>query len=126
MPSTRGETLRSWNEPAGKYYLTHTPHTSQATTLEVTVSKIFPAGAGWQAASLYADKLGFAADSASFALTTGVGDGIAVAAGHTGYYAVKKAVADSSIDMGEQAGVGVWLRSRPARRGSTPLTSLWR
>ena len=99
---------------------------AQATTLEVTVSKIFPAGAGWQAASLYADKLGFAADSASFALTTGVGDGIAVAAGHTGYYAVKKAVADSSIDMGEQAGVGVWLRSRPARRGSTPLTSLWR
>ena len=59
--------------------LTH--RTSQATTLEVTISKIFPAGAGWQAASLYADKLGFAADSASL---------------------------------------------RPARRGSTPLTSLWR
>ena len=73
MPSTRGETPRSWNEPAGKNYLTHAPHTSQATTLEVTISKIFPAGAGWQAASLYADKLGFAADSASFALTTGVG-----------------------------------------------------
>ena len=85
--------------------LTH--RTSQATTLEVTISKIFPAGAGWQAASLYADKLGFAADSASFALTTGVGDGIAVAAGHTGYYAVKKAVADPTIDMGEQAGLGV-------------------
>ena len=118
----------------------------QATTLEVTISKIFPAGAGWQAASLYADKLGFAADSASFALTTGVGDGIAVAAGHTGYYAVgnraeiiastftpstrrllsrrlistqiKKATVDSSIDMGEQAGVGVWLGSAAVCSGA--------
>ena len=90
----------------------------QATTLEVTISKIFPAGAGWQAASLYADKLGFAADSASFALTTGVGDGIAVAAGHTGYYAAKKAVADRTIDMGEQAGLGVWLGSAAVCSGA--------
>ena len=90
----------------------------QATTLEVTVSKIFPAGAGWQAASLYADKLGFAADSASFALTTGVGDGIAVAAGHTGYYAAKKAIADPTIDMGEQAGLGVWLGSAAVCSGA--------
>ena len=80
------------------------------TMFEVTVSKIFPAGAGWQAASIVADGMGHAADSAAFAAITGVGDGLAVAAGHTGYFAVKKAIGvDDKIDIGEQAGLGVWL-----------------
>ena len=48
---------------------------------QVTVSKIFPAGAGWQAASIVADAAGHQADSLAFAAYTGVGDGIAVAAG---------------------------------------------
>jgi len=78
---------------------------------EVTVSKIFPAGAGWQASSVVADGMGYAADTAEFAAITGVGDGLAVAAGHTGYFALKKAIADPDIDVGEQAGVGVWLGS---------------
>ena len=79
---------------------------------EVTVSKIIPAGAGWQAASCVADSLGYAADSAAFAGITGVGDGLAVAAGHTGYYAAKKALGvDRSVCVKEQAGLGVWLGS---------------
>ena len=83
-----------------------------ATMFEVTVSKIIPAGMGWQASSVLADGMGHAADSASFAAITGVGDGLAVAAGHTGYMAIKKAVtSDSSIDMGEQGGLGIWLGS---------------
>ena len=45
---------------------------------QVTVSKIFPAGAGWQAASIVADAAGHQADSLAFAAYTGVGDGIAV------------------------------------------------
>ena len=38
-------------------------------------------GAGWQAASIVADAAGHQADSLAFAAYTGVGDGIAVAAG---------------------------------------------
>lgn len=82
-----------------------------ATTLEVTVSKIIPAGAGWQAASVVADGMGVGADTALFAGITGVGDGLAVAAGHTGYYAVKKALVDPKLDVKKQAGLGIWYGS---------------
>lgn len=69
-------------------------------TAEVTVSKIFPAGFGWQTSSIIAENnFGFAADTMNFALTTGVGDGIGVLTGHCLYYGAKKAVYDSSIDM---------------------------
>lgn len=82
-----------------------------AVMAEVTVSKIFPAGAGWQAASIVADGMGHSADSAAFAAITGVGDGLAVIAGHTGYYAAKKALVDPTIDVKEQGCVGIWLGS---------------
>ena len=85
---------------------------------QVTVSKIFPAGAGWQAASIVADAAGRQADSLTFAAYTGVGDGIAVAAGHTSYYAAKKAIVDPNIDIGEQAGLGVWLGSAAVCSGA--------
>ena len=85
---------------------------------QVTVSKIFPAGAGWQAASIVADAAGHQADSLAFAAYTGVGDGIAVAAGHTGYYAAKKAIVDPNINIGEQAGLGVWLGSAAVCSGA--------
>ena len=97
---------------------------------QVTVSKIFPAGAGWQAASIVADAAGHQADSLAFAAYTGVGDGIAVAAGHTSYYAAKKAIVDPNINIGEQAGLGVWLGSaavcsgRCGSRSSTPSRPL--
>eukprot|EP00561_Arcocellulus_cornucervis_P012439 CAMPEP_0185804128 /NCGR_PEP_ID=MMETSP1322-20130828/3074_1 /TAXON_ID=265543 /ORGANISM="Minutocellus polymorphus, Strain RCC2270" /LENGTH=305 /DNA_ID=CAMNT_0028500085 /DNA_START=88 /DNA_END=1005 /DNA_ORIENTATION=+ len=81
-------------------------------TAEVTVSKIFPAGFGWQTSSIIAENhLGYAADSAAFALTTGLGDAVGVLAGHTAYYAAKKATVDSSIDMEREAHVGVLLGS---------------
>ena len=37
-----------------------------ATSVEVTASKIFPAGAGWQLASIVADSAGFAPPSLAF------------------------------------------------------------
>jgi hypothetical protein len=41
-------------------------------TAEVTVSKIFPAGFGWQTSSIIAsESFGFAPDSLNFALSTG-------------------------------------------------------
>ena len=47
-----------------------------------------------------------------FALVTGLGDGIGVAVGHTGYMAIKKAVTGSAdIDMTAQAQPGIFLGS---------------
>lgn len=81
-------------------------------TAEVTVSKIFPAGFGWQTSSIIAENnFGFAADSMNFALTTGVGDAIGVLMGHTAYYGIKKAVVDSEIDMTKEFQTGVLLGS---------------
>lgn len=54
-------------------------------TAETIVSKIFPAGAGWQAASLVAA----GADPVTFALATGAGDGLGVLMGHTTYETLK-------------------------------------
>lgn len=79
-------------------------------TAEVTVSKIFPAGFGWQTASIVAESsFGYAADSAAFALTTGVGDGLGVLAGHTLYYGLKKTVVDSSINIAAEFQTGILL-----------------
>lgn len=81
-------------------------------TAEVTVSKIFPAGFGWQTSSIIAENhLGYAPDSAAFALTTGLGDAVGVLVGHTAFYAAKKAAVDSSIDMEREAHVGLLLGS---------------
>mmetsp|Transcript_11137 Transcript_11137/g.23476 ORF Transcript_11137/g.23476 Transcript_11137/m.23476 type:complete len:290 (-) Transcript_11137:81-950(-) len=81
-------------------------------TAEVTVSKIFPAGFGWQTSSIIAENhLGYAPDSAAFALTTGFGDAVGVLVGHTAFYAAKKAAVDSSIDMEKEAHVGLLLGS---------------
>ena len=77
---------------------------------EVTISKIFPAGFGWQTASVVAGGLGYQADSLNFALTTGLGDGLGVLAGHTVYYAGKKALTGSeSINMTQEMQTGLLL-----------------
>ena len=77
---------------------------------EVTISKIFPAGFGWQTASVVAGGLGYQADSLNFALTTGLGDGLGVLAGHTVYYAGKKALTGSeSINMTQEMQTGMLL-----------------
>jgi len=82
-------------------------------TAEVTVSKIFPAGFGWQTSSIIAENnFGFAADSLNFALTTGVGDGIGVLTGHCLYYSAKKAITkDDSINLASEFQTAVLLGS---------------
>lgn len=82
-------------------------------TAEVTVSKIFPAGFGWQSSSIFAEEyLGYSTDTMAFALTTGVGDAIGVMAGHCAYYAAKKSITgDSSINMEREGQTGLLLAS---------------
>mmetsp|Transcript_12411 Transcript_12411/g.24811 ORF Transcript_12411/g.24811 Transcript_12411/m.24811 type:complete len:319 (+) Transcript_12411:81-1037(+) len=82
-------------------------------TAEVTVSKIFPAGFGWQSSSIFAEEyLGYSADSMAFALTTGLGDAIGVMAGHCVYYAAKKSITgDDSINMERETQTGLLLAS---------------
>jgi hypothetical protein len=80
------------------------------TTAEVTVSKIFPAGFGWQSASIVAENnLGYAPDTAAFALTTGAGDAVGVFIGHVSYYGMKKSVADGTINMSKEGQTGFLL-----------------
>ena len=81
-------------------------------TVEVMVSKIFPAGFGWQGASIVAgDYMGLDDSSAGFALATGVGDFTGVFVGHTGYYMLKKIFYDESISMEHEAQTGLLLAS---------------
>ena len=77
-------------------------------TIEVIVSKIFPAGFGWQAASVVAGNQGFEADTLNFALTTGAGDFAGVFAGHTTFSLLKFIMGyDKSVDVTG----GLWLGS---------------
>jgi hypothetical protein len=79
---------------------------------EVTVSKIFPAGFGWQTASTLASNVGHAPDTLNFALCTGLGDALGVLAGHVAYYAGKKALLrDGSINMKRELHTGILLGS---------------
>lgn len=82
-------------------------------TGEVIVSKIFPAGFGWQSSSILAENyLGYAPDTMSFALTTGAGDAIGVLLGHCGFYAIKKAVTSNpDILMKRELDTGILLAS---------------
>ena len=81
-------------------------------TVEVMVSKIFPAGFGWQGASCVAEDLGFSATDMSFFLTTGAGDFLGVATGHTLYYSLKKAITgDEDINMTYEFHTGLLLGS---------------
>lgn len=79
-------------------------------TVDVIGSKIFPAGFGWQAASVAAGSMGHASDTLGFALLTGAGDFAGVLAGHT-LYTVSKTYY-TGVDA-NKAGlpVGLWLAS---------------
>jgi len=79
-----------------------------AVTFEVLVSKIFPAGFGWQAASVVAGNQGYEADSLSFALTTGAGDFCGVLAGHS-TLSILKAMAGKGGGLGGDLVAGLWL-----------------
>lgn len=91
-----------------------------AITGEVTVSKIFPAGFGWQSSSIVAENyLGYAPDTAAFALTTGAGDGIGVLLGHCMFYGAKKAITgNEKIIMKREVENGVLLASAAFCSGS--------
>merc|ERR1719230_2029975 len=79
-----------------------------ALTAEVLVSKIFPAGFGWQTASLVADQsFGLGAETAGFAVLTGLGDFSGVLLGHSLFYGIKNAGAD----VGKEVQVASWLAS---------------
>jgi len=79
-------------------------------TLEVMVSKIFPAGFGWQFSSGIADGAGFAADSAGFAVITGCGDATGVFLGHSLYKAAQSAVAPGmKVDLTGEVQTATWL-----------------
>lgn len=79
-------------------------------TIEVAVSKLFPAGFGWQYSSGIAeDTFGLGANDYGFFAVTGFGDMCGVFAGHFTYYTGKKILYDRSIVVGEQAHVALWL-----------------
>lgn len=96
-------------------------------TAEVTVSKLFPAGFGWQASSILADGMGYGATDVPFFLITGGGDFAGVIIGHSGYYALKKATFDSSIDMKDTVQTGLWLASAAFCSGAAwqPIVNFW-
>jgi hypothetical protein len=78
---------------------------------EVAVSKIFPAGFGWQTASTLAVDMGLEATDVGFFLMTGAGDMVGVTIGHTVYYALKSVVADKKVNVSAQAQTGFFLGS---------------
>jgi len=77
---------------------------------EVAVSKIFPAGFGWQAASAIASNAGASATSVPFFMMTGFGDLLGVLGGHVGYMALKKQ-AGFQVNMSKELDTGLWLGS---------------
>jgi hypothetical protein len=79
-------------------------------TVEVVVSKIFPAGFGWQAASLVAGQQGFESDSMNFFLTTGAGDFTGVLVGHS-TLVMYKALAGKTSNVKNDLVTGLWLSS---------------
>ena len=79
-------------------------------TAEVTVSKLFPAGFGWQYGSIIAGDMGFKAADAGFAVVTGLGDMAGVFLGHTIFYALKSMVS-SKVSVSQEIQTGFFLGS---------------
>ena len=91
-----------------------------ASSAEVAVSKIFPAGAGWQTASIVAGKMGLGSTSLAFFLTVGMGDLLGVFIGHTLYQILKKKLTnDASIKVRDQVQVATLLGGAAFFSGST-------
>lgn len=78
------------------------------TTAEVAVSKIFPAGFGWQGGALVAGAMGYGATDVPLFLMAGVGDAVGVGVGHFGYMFIKNAMGYKQ-DMTAQAHTSVLL-----------------
>ena len=79
-------------------------------TSEAILSKIFPAGFGWQGGSVLAANLGYASDSLLFAVSTGLGDALGVILGHSAFYSCKKALTgNENINMEKEVQTGLFL-----------------
>jgi len=78
-------------------------------TGEITVSKLFPAGFGWQAASVAASWSGFGATDVALWLATGVGDALGVFLGHMIYMIIKKSIFTSKKSLFDEFGIATWL-----------------
>lgn len=90
-----------------------------AVTAEVAISKIFPAGFGWQTAAYFAGNAGMEATDLSFFLSTGIGDGLGVCSGHVAYMAAKKGVTgNADISLGKELQVGIMLGSAAVCSGT--------
>ena len=98
-----------------------------AVLAEVLISKIFPAGFGWQGSSCIAEEMGCEADQLSFFFITGLGDFTGVLVGHTTFYAIKKALFDPSLKMSDTFQLGVWLASAAFLSGAAwqPLVNMF-
>jgi hypothetical protein len=81
-----------------------------AVTAEVAISKIAPAGFGWQLGSEVAGSMGLQADQLGFFLSAGVGDALGVAIGHYVWFFVKDKVY-AEQDMTAQAHTSALLGS---------------
>lgn len=82
-------------------------------TFEVMVSKIFPAGFGWQAGSTIATQFNYTPEQLQLFLCTGVGDALGVMLGHLAYCALKKSLLpnDTSISMKNEVHTALLLGS---------------
>ena len=78
-------------------------------TLEVTISKLFPAGFGWQAGSIVAADMGMKATDTGFFLITGLGDMTGVFLGHSIYYGLKS-VFVKDVSLAQEV-----LNARPSK-----------
>lgn len=77
---------------------------------EVTISKIFPAGFGWQYGSVIAGDMGYQASDVGFALMTGAGDFAGVLIGHSTFYAIKSLYAPE-VNVSKELHTGLFLAS---------------
>ena len=87
-------------------------------TSEVVVSKLFPAGCGWQAASIVAENLNYLPSTMPFFLTVGLGEGLAVGVGHLTYYTIKKKLINNEINMKNEMGSALQLGTAATMSGT--------
>lgn len=86
--------------------------------MEVAVSKIFPAGFGWQLGSVIAGNMGCAPVDTLFFAMTGLGDAAFVLGGHYLFKLLKKHFVSPSIDPKQELHTGLLLGSAAFFSGS--------
>ena len=87
-------------------------------TVEAIVSKLFPAGCGWQTASIIADNASYLPTTLPFFLSVGLGEGLAVGLGHWTYYSLKDQIKGLDTDKSLQRGSALQLGTAAAMSGT--------